>query len=479
MSTQHPDNVNIPFFACSPLMGGEEEVLEAYYAYSHLNCSEQMWDCEGKEVDNFVIKKLLSKYESYFSQKQLGKDVFLTLRLPNPEVEQAEAKILIETLESIPRSFDVAKMFYGNDIPPIFEVILPMTTSYVSIDNIYQYYCDFVVGKQHKRLGGRDNTISDWIGEFRPERINVIPLFEDREGMLNSDEIVGRYIENKNLEYQRVFFARSDPAINYGNIGAVILNKVALMKMSELSENSGIPIYPIIGVGSAPFRGNLRPDNIERVISEYPGVHTFTIQSAFKYDYSPDLVREGVRKLEERTPGISQTVDMAISLEMFEKCSAEYHKRLVEMSAVINKVSGYIPGRRRRKLHIGLFGYSRNLGGLKLPRAITFTAACYSIGVPPEILGISALSDKDYDCLNDVYLNFESDLRDALKFVNPDSPYLPEKDFNFAEEYLGDFETDFEHKEATDNILWALSQNNMDESGSYILKAASKRNFLG
>lgn len=479
MSTQHPDNVNTPFFSYSSLMDGEDEVLEAYYAYSHLNCREQMWDCEGKEVDSFVVKKLLSRYESYFLQNQLGKDIFLTLRLPNPEVEKAEAKILLETLESIPRSFDLAHLFYKNEIAPIFEVILPMTTSYVSIDNIYQYYCDYVIGKQHGRLGGRDVTIADWIGEFKPERIDVIPLFENREGMLHSGEIVRRYIENKNLEYQRVFFARSDPAINYGNIGAVILNKIALMQMGELSETSGIPICPIIGVGSAPFRGNLRPDNVERVLREYPGVHTFTIQSAFKYDYSPDLVREGIRTLEQREVGTSQVVDTDRCLSLFDTCSAEYHKRLTKLAPVINTVAEYIPGRRRRKLHIGLFGYSRNHGGLNLPRAITFTAACYSVGVPPEILGISALSDKEYDYLNEIYLNFTEDLTEALRYLNPDSPYLPEDDFAYAKDILGDFAVDADHKNATDLIIRKISENNLNDSKSDILRAAERRKFLG
>lgn len=479
MSTQHPDNVNMPFFSRSSLLGGEEEVLEAYYAYSHLKCSEQMWDCEGKEVDNFVIKKLLSRYKSYFSEKQIGKDLFLTLRLPNPEVERAEAKILLETLESIPRSFDLAKLFYGNETAPIFEVILPMTTSYVSVDNIYQYYCDYVIGKQHGRLGGRDITISDWIGEFKPGKINVIPLFEDRDGMLNSGDIVGRYMEDKNLDYQRVFLARSDPAINYGNIGAVILNKIALMNMRELSDKSGIPIYPILGVGSAPFRGNLRPDNVDSFVREYPGVHTFTIQSAFKYDFPVETVCDGIKKLEERDTGVSQTVDAEKCLELFEKCSSAYHSRLTELAPVINRVAGYVPKRRLRKLHIGLFGYSRNHEGLNLPRAITFTAACYSIGVPPEILGISALSEKDCEYLKEVYLNFESDIRDALMFVNPKSPYLPEKDLQFAKEILGDFDTDESHMGITSGIIGSLAEDRMEDPESGILRAAEKRKFLG
>ena len=117
MSTQHPDNVNLPFFAESLELSGEDEVQEAYYVYSHLGCTEQMWDCEGKEVDNFVVRKLLSRYDTFFREKRLGRDVFLTLRVPNPEVETAEAKILLETLESIPRSFDTACLFYGDECP--------------------------------------------------------------------------------------------------------------------------------------------------------------------------------------------------------------------------------------------------------------------------------------------------------------------------------------------------------------------------
>jgi phosphoenolpyruvate carboxylase len=72
MSTQHPDNVHVLFFAESPNLSGEDEVRETYYIYSHLGCREQMWDCEGKEVDNFVVKKLLSNYPAFFSEKKLG-----------------------------------------------------------------------------------------------------------------------------------------------------------------------------------------------------------------------------------------------------------------------------------------------------------------------------------------------------------------------------------------------------------------------
>ena len=62
MSTQHPDNVRTPFFCSSTIISGDDEVKEAFYAYSHLGCEEQLWDCEGKEVDTHVVKKLLANY---------------------------------------------------------------------------------------------------------------------------------------------------------------------------------------------------------------------------------------------------------------------------------------------------------------------------------------------------------------------------------------------------------------------------------
>src|SRR5919198_3927885 len=77
MSTQHPDNVAMPFFAQSAPITAEDEVREAYYAFSHLGCDEQMWDFEGKEVDEHVVEKLLSQHESFFADHPIGEAVFL------------------------------------------------------------------------------------------------------------------------------------------------------------------------------------------------------------------------------------------------------------------------------------------------------------------------------------------------------------------------------------------------------------------
>ena len=45
--------------------------------------------------------------------------------------------------------------------------------------------------------------------------------------------------------------------MNYGLVSAVLLNKIALFNLNTLQERTGTPVFPIIGVGSAPFRGNL------------------------------------------------------------------------------------------------------------------------------------------------------------------------------------------------------------------------------
>lgn len=478
MSTQHPDNVNSPFFAENIELHGEDEIQEAYYAFSHLNCDEQMWDCEGKEVDNYVVKKLLTKYESFFREKKLGKDIFITLRVPNPTVEKDEAKILLETLESIPRSFDAAKLFYRDDISPIFEVILPMTTSPKCLDRVYRYYCDFVVGKQNKPIRKGDITIAEWTGEFKPKEINVIPLFEDMEHILEGHRMTKEYLQNKNIEYQRVFLARSDPAMNYGLVSAVLLNKIALQRLQKLSKDICIKIYPIVGVGSSPFRGNLRPQTVERVIKEYPSVHTFTIQSAFKYDNPSDEVKEAIRKLQERKTGLPQEIDEERYLEIIQKYSYEYRRQIIELAPLINKVARYVPRRRKRKLHIGLFGYSRGIGGITLPRAITFTAALYSVGLPPEILGLNALNKDDLQFIREVYVNFEEDLRDSLRYFNPSAGFIP-KGLEVGALNFIDFATDKEHKAITDYIVSLLKENKSEDLKEYILRAANLRKFLG
>ncbi|BCW97932.1 MAG: phosphoenolpyruvate carboxylase [Armatimonadota bacterium] len=480
MSTQHPDNASVPFFASSPVLAGEDEIREAFYCYSHLGCDEQMWDVEGKEIDPHVVKKLLTFYPEFFRQNVLGRDLRLTVRVPNPSVERAEAKILLETLESIPRSFDAARAFYGDDAPPpIFEVILPMTTSAGCLNRVFKYYEDFIIARQLRPVREGDITVAQWIGDFGPARINVIPLFEDIPTMLRAGEILTEYLDGKDVEYQRVFLARSDTAMNYGLAAAALANKVALQQLYETGQKRGIPLCPIIGMGSAPFRGGLSPRTVERVSAEYPSVVTFTIQSAFKFDYPVSEVSQACAFLKDRTIGAPVPVDPGRAQALIQAYSSAYRRRVVQLAPSINAVARFVPPRRARKLHIGLFGYARELDGVSLPRAISFTCALYSLGCPPELLGLESLSDRDLEFLDSVYPSFRAKLTDALRYTDPESPFLTQ-DLQAAVVHAGlKWEPDEEHVLLTRRICESLEAGQTAKVADLLLQAALRRRFLG
>ncbi|MCX8194735.1 MAG: phosphoenolpyruvate carboxylase [Candidatus Micrarchaeota archaeon] len=479
MSTQHPDNVNSPFFSESEILAGETEIKEAYYVFSHLAIREQMWDCEGKENDNYVVEKLLSRYSKFFSENKLGQDCFLTLRVPNPAVEKTQGKVLLETLESIPRHFDVANVS-GEGIAPIWEVIVPMCTSSAQLEQVYQYYKKIVVGKKSTQVGGI--TVEEWVGKFFPEEISAIPLVEDRQSLAGADRIVEGYIQGKNLEYQRVFLARSDPALNYGALAAVLLNKLCLQKLHALEKKTSVEILPIIGVGSAPFRGNLKPTNTQNCLKEYPSVQTFTLQSSFKYDYPESVVRSAVQEISETKRGKPLFVDEHSISSIIDKVIAQYQKEVSALSSIIQHLSRYTPARRARRLHIGLFGYSRSMGGISLPRAIPFCASLYSIGVPPELLGLSALSERELDLVRTMYLAFDEDISDATRYLCMENlGKLPAGIGKRIEGVLSHFECqpDSGYSQAAADVMDVLLSENRSNLTDLILRTAWKRNFLG
>ena len=469
MSTQHPDNVFIPFFATSPVLGGEDEITEAFYAFSVLGIEEQMWDFEGKEVDEFVVKKLFERYAQFFRGKKLGKEFRLTPRVPNPSVERTEAKLLLETLETIPRSADYARIFYGEEVPPIFEVILPMTTSPEELNRVYELYRHYIVGKQYKRV--HDIKLHEWIGSFFPEEISVIPLFETREAILNAARILRSYLEGKDVEYQRVFLARSDPAMNYGLISAVLYDKRALFELQVLEEEIGVPIYPIIGVGGAPFRGHLTPENVEGVIEEYPSVQTFTIQSSFKYDREPREVIRAVEKIKGSRRREAEPIPEEL-FEVLEKYELRYSQELRALAPMIREVAKFVPSRRKRKLHIGLFGYSRQVNGSSLPRAIKFTASLYSLGIPPELLGLSALSERELDAISEHYVGVYRDIEFAFRYFNPGAA----EKFPFLRP-LAEMAREYERNEGHLGITSKILAGEL--STELVVEAAGLRGFLG
>ena len=423
MSTQHPDNVAIPEWSNSEIIDGNAEVMEAFYAYE-LGCQEVMWDSEGKDVDTRVVRKLLTKYGDYFAKNIIGEDVFLTYRIPNPKIEVVEKKVVVETLQNVPMAFDVAFSFYNRGVTPIFEIILPFTTQGKDLIMLFNYYKRAVVGNEEISLY-KGIKVKDWIGTFKPKAISIIPLVEDYDSLLKIDRIITPYIKIARPKQLRAFIAKSNPALNYGLLCAMLLSKIALSKLKRLEKQQNIPVHPIIGVGSQPFRGHLSPENTENFLQEYLGLSTVTIQSALRYDYPPETAKTCISTLNEKLPN-KEPVAIDFNEEkamvgVMEKCRKQYEASVEALAPLINSISQYVPQRRARKLHIGLFGYSRNVAGVSLPRAITFAAVMYSIGIPPEFLGgkvVEDLNDIEWGTLQKYYVKMKQDFRQVSGYVS-------------------------------------------------------------
>ncbi|MEM2095591.1 MAG: phosphoenolpyruvate carboxylase [Candidatus Caldarchaeum sp.] len=512
MSSQHPDNVSSPPWLNNPLVAGDDEVDEVFYSWTKLGCHEAMWDAEGKDVDLNVVRKLLAKYGESLRENLIGRDYFLTYRIPNPTVESSDRKVFFETLQSIPKHFDVCRAFYGDKaIPPVFEVIIPFTTSVHQLVQVVNTYKKAVVQLEDVFIDYPNVKLRDVIGEIVPDKIEVIPLFEDLESMRKIDEIVSRFVEITSPRYVRVFIARSDPALNNGLVAATLMAKLALIKLGDVEKSTGIEAYPIIGVGTMPFRGGLNPLTVDKFLEEYGVVSTATVQSAFRYDYPENQVIEAVEKLNKHLPtqrSRERWGDPQKLTVLIQKFSRAYREFAEAAAPTIAHLSRLVPPRRTRKLHIGAFSYGRRLGNVDLPRAITYACVLYSLGLPPEFIGLrilNSLSEEELDVLQSAYVNMRQDLSRAASLVCFDSINMllgPESDQNPSLQplknvlplYVEDLETaenllnikagprtisDRKYSNAISNFLISYLEEDTNSAVDELVKAARMRRCLG
>src|SRR3989344_548862 len=422
MATQHPDNAGRPFWQKDSFVTTREEIEEAYVCFKDLGITEYNWDWEGKYVDESVVDKLLHKYYNYFKRHSLGEDNFLTFRIPNPRVEKqfrlARAFMVIVTSSQLAESLGFKK-------PPIFETILPLTETAEEVFDIQEAFKQ-LVSIDHRLLKMQESI----------QNIEIIPLFEQVEKMMHSDDLLRKYVRMLKEQYGflpsyiRPYCARSDPALNSGLVPTVLAVKVALSKYRKLEQELGVRLYPMVGTGSLPFRGGLSPANLDNALKEYSGIKTLTIQSAFRYDYSKSAVLAAVKKIKNELPkGIAPSVSEKNIREIEEVIPGfvkNYRTTVEAISGLINAVSDQVSRRRERLLHIGLFGYSRGLGKVQLPRAITFTSALYSLGIPPELIGTgrglaAALKKGLSEAVLEHYLFLKEDLISAGHYLNKEN----------------------------------------------------------
>ncbi len=499
MATQHPDNASTPYWGKSPFISTLDEVEECYRVFSDLDCDEYMWDWEGKFVDEAVVDRLFNKYPKYFTKNQLGRDKFLTFRIPNIWEERgfrlARSYMTLITAAHTAREHRV-------HTPPLFEVILPMTTQASQLVTIQKKFIDSL---KFERAIFEESVAGEG-------HLELIPLIEGSVTLLTSRKILQDYakgyqkLTRRRLKYLRPFIARSDPALDAGFVPAVLSARGALSEYYRFQEETGIRVFPIIGVGSLPFRGGLAPHAVDSFLKNYAGVRTVTIQSAFRYDYPLPQVKNAIRRLKRELPRRrphlfteKEIREMAVLVDHF----ASYYRPVVmSLAKTINELARFVPSHRERIPHTGHFGYSRKVGKkTHLPRAIAFVATFASLGVPPSLIGTGrALRDwikkdpKNAERKLAKYLpTFEADLEGAGRYLNWENlKFLANKekawgavreDVGFIEKFLGRrlgpaSPDHFIHRNLTSNIyhLWRQGKKEVTEE---ILHAARVRRSLG
>ena len=422
MATQHPDNAGTPWWGDAAFVTTQDEIEEVTTLFKELPIDEYMWDWEGKYVDEAVGEKLYSREQKLFQKHPLGVDLHLTYRIPAFDGEKmhrmARAMMNVLSLADLGRDL-------GLSCPPVTEMFLPLTTSAdqpMKVRRAFQEIAGYHRAVFHK---GKKSD-SDILKLFE-----VTPLVEDVDSLLSIEKIIRPYwsslTKERDVRDQRLFMARSDPAMNSGLIPAVLAIKVALSKAKEEGEKLGIKIHPIIGTGSLPFRGSVNPTYTESFLKQYAGVRTYTIQSAFRYDYPKADVIKALKNIRESVPTLRTMHVPPADIQNIKKICAlftEIWKPSIEAIApLINEVASFMPRRRERLQHIGLFGYSRGVGKVRLPRAIGFTGALYSVGIPPEFIstgrGLVRIAEEGLlDIVEQYYPALIDDLKHAGKYLN-------------------------------------------------------------
>ncbi|KKG08788.1 phosphoenolpyruvate carboxylase [Methanosarcina sp. 2.H.A.1B.4] len=443
MCTQHPDSA-------SRYISTQEEPGEAIEAAVVFGCDEYMPDYEGKATPYHQNVQVVSKFIEETGLVP-GKDVFITPRAPSAVQENRFRQLMV--MMSIAEANHSALEY--SDVQAINEFVHPMTGTVREIIDAQQHMVD--VSELAKKEFG-----------FEMEVPRIIPLIEDAPALLNAKELAKSTLFawkerfGTAPEKFRVFLGKSDSALSFGHVASTLSCKYAINGISELESELDTEMGIIFGAGTLPFRGHLDLKNAENFFREYRGIGTITLQSAVRYSHEKGdaeaLVNLAKKKLPE-TPELFSLEEKEELVNLIGIFGTRYSRIIRELSSTINQLADLLPQQRDRLMHSGSGGYSRSapdISGiirlcrsdigkelnasmpaenLHLPRAIKFTGALYSIGLPPEFIGTGTALKEAREKLGDeacerLLTKYFPSLASDLSFA---SGYL---DLNVASRFL-------------------------------------------
>ncbi len=436
-----PDNASRPFWAFKDKKSLADEFFDCYVSFKELNCHEYFWEWQSRNIDESLMKKLAKSYRKFFSSKPIGKERFITFVVNNDNIKE-----LGKLYMSIILSNEFAKET-GLHAPPLFEVVHPVagSDSLLHFIDLYSETVSIACDKMDRDVG--------------PKQLFIIPTHNFKESSSEWFASLHRFISDyqqrfrTKLKHIRPLISRRTLSDSKGFVGSVLATKRMLSNYHAFAKIEGIKVFPILQVSVLPFRGGLIPDRIKEFVATYKGVRSVTISSSFRYDFKTGTVIDSIKALNRglhRVPSHIFSKDEGKRLKHIEDIFTSHYK----------KALSDIPD------------LSRITAKKDVPESIERSFALYSLGIPPEFIGIgSALLEiiksgrvKD---LEELYPEIKSDLVFASRLLNRENLNILakthrfwarlKKDVSLAEDFAGPFgpsETDdFLHRNLSSNIL--------------------------